>query len=580
MHTASTNAIQATSNYLFPPLTTATAAASQTSPFVPFQIYGSNYLATASTTLHHHTQTHGTRLVAFSATDNKTKNQIQPPPLTPISNKCNNNNQMLKIEDMQTASSQNFGTYPKGIVLSQQQISQPSTQITPTGPPPLQAFANFVDFEKSKMQHMPFQLATTQATAIESHGTQVLQMPVIQTSVIPSITTTTTTSSFPPHSSQPDTANDSIYYKQPEMQDVHIQTDTPLMSEEENTIGLDESFFHINNKSQLVDPRNEVITSSTVDNESDEVTTKARENKKIKPVVEDEAVLTTIQPEFSQARRNTVDLTGLELLSAASFESNKIAIKQERIEVNPDTNSFEKSSEANQETIMLPLSQPQRLPCEQLGGLTLLCALAEQRIQEEASGKLSPALECFPPRKDKEEFKEKNKKKKRKHSKTSKYLKKKAGNKKYNHENNEYSSCDEIEVDMKNAFKKVQYKFMKHHKCSYSEKHCRAKCNWPDPEEFFKEFESDMRSKLAYLTKQYKKKKRKLNAFNKIHRKKKQSERENEQSQSKHQSRIFGTIASSENDENNLTPNDRDKDSNSSPSLMMGKFVIGFIVSI
>lgn len=565
MHTASTNAIQATSNYLFPPLTTATAAASQTSPFVPFQIYGSNYLATASTTLHHHTQTHGTRLVAFSATDNKTKNQIQPPPLTPISNKCNNNNQILKIEDMQATSSQNFGPFPKGIVLSQQQITQPSTQIPPAGPPPLQAFANFVDLEKGKMQAMPFQIATNQATAIENHGTQVLQMPVIQTSVIPSITTSTTTSSFPAHSNQPEAANDGIFYKQPEMQDVLIQTDTPLMSEDENTQGLDESLY-INSKPQVLDNRNEVITSSTVENESGETLTRTREIKKHKHIIGEETMLTCIQPEFSQSQKNTEDLTGLELLSAASFESNKIAIKQERIELVPDTNNFEISSEANQEAI----SQPQRLPCEQLGGLTLLCALAEQRINEEASGKLPSVINCEPGA-EKDESKEKNKKKKRKHSKTSKSLKRKTGSKKCNREDNDYSSCDEIEVDMKNSFKKVQYKFMKHHKCSYSEKHCRAKCNWPDPEEFFKEFESDMRSKLAYLTKQYKKKKRKLNAFNKIHRKKKQSERENEQSLPKHQSRIFGTLASSENDESNITPNDRDKDSNSSPTLVMGK---------
>lgn len=578
MHTASTNAIQATSNFLFPPLTTATAAtaaAPQTSPFVPFQIYGSNYLATASTTLHHHTQTHGTRLVAFSATENKPKNQIQPPPLTPITNKCNNNNPMMKIEDMQNTPSHNFGTYPKSIVLpqQQQQVTQPSQQMNPAGPPPLQAFTNFVDFEKDKIQSMPIQLTTaTQATSsIESHGTPVLHNPVI-----PSISTTTATSSFLPHPIHPEANDNGIVYKQPEMQDVNIQTDTPIMSEEENTLGPDECVFQMN-KQPMFETNNEVITSSTVESECDETSKPPEENP-----VENETMLPFIQTELPPPQQHPEDLTGLELLSAASFESNKIVIKQEKFDTIPDTINNEESLEAIQEITMLPPPQPPQLPCEQLGGLKLLCALAEQRIQEEAGGNLSPSspippdLDSLPPTVPEEELKEKVKKKKRKHSKSSKSSKKKSGNRKHNHESNEYSSSDEIEADMKSAFKKAQYKFMKHHKCSYSEKHCRSKCNWPDPEEFFKVFESNMRSKLAYLTKQYKKKKRKLNAFNKIHKKKKQSERETEPTQPKQQSRIFGTIASSENDDTimTLSDRDRDKDDNSSPSFMMGKWLL------
>lgn len=554
MHTSSTNAMQTTSNYLFPPLATAAAAGSSTSPFIPFQIYGSNYLATASTTLHQHTQTHGTRLVAFSTTDNKIKNQIQPPPLTPISNKCNSN-QMMKIEDMQPPSPQNYGSYPKGIVISQQQITQSPTPITLTGPPPLQAFGNFVDFEKTKLQSMPFQLAT-QATASESHGTQVLQIPTLQSSLIASMTDTTNTPCFPIQANHSEVSTDESYYKQPQMQDVHIQTDTPFMSEEENTQGHEESFFQLNNKLLTIDSSNKVISSSTIENENQE--RRGIQNNKYKVVEEDETTLSCIH--------NTEDLTGLELLSAASFESNKLAIKQEKVEQLSETNIFANSSEANIET-MSPSSQTAQLSCDQLGGLTLLCALAEQRIHEEASARLSPLNKC-----SQVSNKEKSKKKKRKHSKSSKCLKRKTGFKKYNRDDRDYSTGDEIEVDMKNSFKKIQYKFMKHHKCDYNEKHCRAKCNWPDPEKFFKEFESDMRSKLAYLTKQYKKKKRKLNSFNKIHRKKKQSEWENEKSQQKHQSRIFGIIGSSESHENYITCNEHDKDSNSPPPLMMGKY--------
>ncbi|KAL5282261.1 TNRC18 family protein [Megaselia abdita] len=569
MHTTSANAIQATSNFIFPPLTTSSAAASPTSPYVPFQIYGSNYLATASTTLHHHSQTHGTRLVAFSATENKTKNQIQPPPLTPITNKCNNNNnnQILKIEDMQSTSSHNFGTYPKGIVLTQQQITQPSAQITPTGPPPLQAFANLVDFEKGKMQSLPFQLAPTDATEIEGIGTQVLQMPVLQTSIIPSLGTTTASSTFSVHPTQQETTNDSNIYKHPEMQDVHIQTDTPFMSEEESTLGNDESILHISNKQPILNIHNEIITSA-VEHEIQEIS-EARENKKQKVFVENEIMSACIQPQFSTIHKNREDLTGLELLSAASFESNKISIKQEKLEVIPATLSSDKYLEAKTERTISPSAHLQQPSCEQLGGLTLLCALAEQRIHEEASSELTLVAHQNLDQELDNEIKEKNKKKKRKHSKTSRSLKKKFGNKKHNNENNDNSSCDEIDVDVKSSFKKAQYKFMKHHKCAYSERHCRAKCNWPDPEEFFKVFESDMRSKLAYLAKQYKKKKKKLNAFNKNNKKKKHFEQENEHTQLKHPNRIFGTIPS-ENEETKLTTSDREKDSRTSNIVMMG----------
>lgn len=610
MHT-NTNAIQATSNFLFPPLAAATAAtaaaAPQTSPFVPFQIYGSNYLATASTTLHHHTQTHGTRLVAFSATDNKPKNQIQPPPLTPISNNKCTNNPIMKIEDiqLQTTSSHNFGPYPKNIVApQQQQMSQTSPQITPTGPPPLQAFTNYVEFEKEKIQTMPLQLTNpSQATAIESH-TPVLPIPVIQTPVIPSISTQTTIpQSFLPHQIHSNEANENVtVYKQPEMQDVNIQTDTPIMSEEENTLGPDESVFQINNlKQPNLDTNNEVIiTSSTVEGESIEetnVTQLQTDNNKIVREEEDHDMLVSGNQttQFPPPQQHPEDLTGLELLSAASFESNKIVIKQEKFDAVPETNS-----EALEESMLATQQQPpQQQPCEQLGGLKLLCALAEQRIHEEAEGKISPSPPLSPNQyetlqptstaqenttadRDREEFKEKIKKKKRKHSKSKSSKKNKNGSKnhKHNHEN-EFSSSDEIESDMKSAFKKVQYKFMKHHKCSYSEKHCRAKCNWPDPEEFFKVFESDMRSKLAYLTKQYKKKKRKLNAFNnKIHKKKKQTEqRENDQQTPlKKTNRIFGTIASSENDDAAaVLTSDRDKEENSSPSFKIGNFLFEII---
>lgn len=276
------------------------------------------------------------------------------------------------------------------------------------------------------------------------------------------------------------------------------------------------------------------------------------------------------------------DLTGLELLSNISTSSlaknSCLSVKLEpvehseyivytEVEQNNNATNLRKSVGRHSQNIpvennvrtMLPTQAPLTEP---LGGLNLLCALAEQRMQEEvqSSGSIfsmntndhvdqmvfqPPLPPSLPPL----NLELKNntqrssqmtdltppivneaKRKKHKHSKSSKSSKKsqrisKKSKKKCAKEKRknkhppppeslesvlDFENDEDLQEDFKSAFDKVDSNYKRFGK-------------WPDREEIFKAMESDMRMRLAEITRQYRKKKRKLNEISKSQKLKKKT---------------------------------------------------------
>lgn len=295
------------------------------------------------------------------------------------------------------------------------------------------------------------------------------------------------------------------------------------------------------------------------------------------------------------------DLTGLELLSnisTSSLAKNSLSLN---VKLEPiDHTEYNPYLDAQTEQTMPPIAQnsldhfqhsslsvenscvpllPTIPATEPLGGLNLLCALAEQRIQEEvqSSGNLfgirnnnveedrndddvegdedddDESLQQQQQQQQHMNFPKHNtfalkhtmehsaddgveltespalndvKRKKHKHSKSSKSGKKsqhysKKNKKKYSKEKHklkqkleqqelEFDDEDDVQEDLKSAFNKVDTSYKRFG-------------NWPNPEEIFKAMESDMRMRLADITRQYRKKKRKLDEISKNKKNKKKA---------------------------------------------------------
>ncbi|XP_017003705.2 protein winged eye isoform X2 [Drosophila takahashii] len=167
----------------------------------------------------------------------------------------------------------------------------------------------------------------------------------------------------------------------PQMQDVNIQTDTPVCSEDES--------FPVAGKSQetadpppleLTKPSEVSHTQPTechTQTEPSEIPSASQEE-------EEEPPAETMMTQAEQAAPE--DLTGLELLSNISTNSKPLVrVKQEpveQVEIPPqpvEQMPIEEPAPPMQEMELEPTPQAP----EPLGGLKLLCALAEQRIQEE-----------------------------------------------------------------------------------------------------------------------------------------------------------------------------------------------------
>lgn len=337
------------------------------------------------------------------------------------------------------------------------------------------------------------------------------------------------------------------------VQDAHIQTDTPIMSEDDNTTGEDDCTFPSNasptndssaittsasfndmchNVSSLseVNSLNEqdVNISKSTDTSFDSNTTVTSSIviEEVSIPQPDPIVLSSYESSESidmdhqpinnyPQKLHAPDLSGLELLSNSieAFEK-KTFIKQEPVDkadimYNVDTPL------AQTEPIDCSMQPKEYIPnngTEPLGGLNLLCALAEQRFQEEVgqrSRKRSTSTDGSEPKRHKKHHKDKlsSKKKKSKHDKERRSSRSK----------HQQSDDDEdfVEKNLNETFNRVRASYQRQCSCkkttSEAENCCHEKCNFPTPEEVYSAMHSDMKEKLNAIAKEFQEEKRKLN---------------------------------------------------------------------
>lgn len=239
------------------------------------------------------------------------------------------------------------------------------------------------------------------------------------------------------------------------------------------------------------------------------------------------------------------DISGLELLSNSieAFEKRPF-IKQEpidRSQISPIvyeppsynsqcSNNIENDRRINMDQFenrttydehISPTPTPQHKTTyvpgnEQLGGLNLLCALAEQHFQDEVSNeqhlerKRSSSSEegSEPKRVKKHREKHPNKKSKKKDRKEKKRHSSEGSN-------GISSAEDAVEKDFRETFDRIKEKYMK---CdcrkSLTDEPCCCKIKFPTPEEVYGAMKSEMRHQLAEIKRKVKEEERKLDAIN------------------------------------------------------------------
>lgn len=256
-------------------------------------------------------------------------------------------------------------------------------------------------------------------------------------------------------------------------------------------------------------------------------------------------VTSQIQTEKPLPTKTVVpDISGLELLSNSieAFEKRPF-IKQEPIEraqISPNT--YEPPSYSPQRltqvedvrrssvepfesrTIFEERISPSQTPLqkttydptnEQLDGLNLLCALAEQHFQEEVSNehrlerKRSSSTDGpDPKRMKKHKEKHANKKSKKKERKEKKRQSSEGSN-------GISSTEDGVERDFRDTFDRIKDKYLK---CdcrkSSSNEPCGCKAKFPTPEEVYCAMKSEMKNQLADIKRKVKEEERKLETIN------------------------------------------------------------------
>lgn len=235
------------------------------------------------------------------------------------------------------------------------------------------------------------------------------------------------------------------------------------------------------------------------------------------------------------------DISGLELLSNSieAFEKRPF-IKQEpidRSQISPivyeppsyspqgsipieeesqrvNTEQYD-SRTAFEEPSQTPQHKTPFVTNDQLGGLNLLCALAEQHFQEEVGNehRLERKRSSSPEGSDPKRIK----KHKEKHSnKKSKKKERKEKKRQSSEGSNGISSTeDAVEKDFRETFDRIKEKYMK---CdcrkSLSNEPCCCKVKFPTPEEVYSAMKSEMRNQLAEIKRKVKEGERKLDAIN------------------------------------------------------------------
>ncbi|KAG5899192.1 hypothetical protein JTB14_026945 [Gonioctena quinquepunctata] len=450
-------------------------------PPPPLQLLSSassDYLS-SSTTLHQHTQTHSTRLVAVT-TDSKRKMPMPIPATTLI--KIETDATLDQTKTLQAVSSiaNNTGT----VFTDQSMTPLVTTHVIYQHPPNL----------------IMSQTPTGETTSCRSQATS----PV--------------TCLTPPPEAQ-------IQEEEPTsmVQDASNQTDTPICSEDDNTthtiadvVGeckiksdemLDKSpALAFGEYCDTAEVLQDVVEEPLMTFEHDEVVDRELPQETLEEVQE------TANIEEETISPQEPDLSGLELLSNSivEFESCRNSIEER-----------EESPESIEDTLQIQTDEnvavPKSSTDDGLGGLDLLCALAEQRIMEE----------CEKPKEKKEE-KERSKERRREKRKSKKRSsdeprRKKMKSDKHRSEEREHRkrkdrhSSDKSDSDKEKRMCACQTENFRTYKTPESEEEVKkfiasktqricCKGEWP----CMNAMELDMRMKLAELQREYREKQKEL----------------------------------------------------------------------
>lgn len=344
------------------------------------------------------------------------------------------------------------------------------------------------------------------------------------------------------------------------VQDANIQTDTPVMSEDDNTTGEDDctypsitspthdssaittslsyndmchnvsSISDINSSNSLnhQDLNSTKTTESSFDSNTTVTSSIIIEDITIpqpEPIVlsssyeSSESIdMDHQQPNFFTQKIHAPDLSGLELLSNSieAFEK-KTFIKQEPIEKADIIYTMDTSVTQTEpiDCSMQPKEYVSNNVTEPLGGLNLLCALAEQRFQEEVgqrSRKRSVSSDGSESKRQKKHHKDKQSSKKA--SKKSKHVKGRRESRS-KQQNSDEDEEDFVEKNFNETFNRVKATYQRQCSCKKpsndGDNCCHEKCNFPTPEEVYSAMHTDMKQKLNAIAKEFQEEKRKLN---------------------------------------------------------------------
>lgn len=339
------------------------------------------------------------------------------------------------------------------------------------------------------------------------------------------------------------------------VQDANIQT-SPVMSEDDNTTGEDDCTFPsitsptddstaITTSASFNDLYHNVSSLSEINssNQDHNNTTRTTESSfdsnttvtssliieeisipQPEPIVlsssyeSTESIDTDHQQSTSFTQKiHAPDLSGLELLSNSieAFEK-KTFIKQEPIEKADMMYTMDTSVTQNEpmDCSMQSKDYVSNNVTEPLGGLNLLCALAEQRFQEEVgqrSRKRSTSTDGSDSKRQKKHHKDKQSNKKS--SKKSKHVKGRRDSRS-KHQQSDEDDDDFVEKNLNDTFNRVKASYQKQCSCKSSisdgDNCCHEKCNFPTPEEVYSAMHTDMRKKLTAIALEFQEEKRKL----------------------------------------------------------------------
>ncbi|XP_063695755.1 protein winged eye isoform X2 [Culicoides brevitarsis] len=465
----------------------------QPPPLAPLQLLGPDYLASA--TLHQHTQTQHTRLVALTADGKRKTANGMPLPLT--------SHAFVKIEDMSAG-----GMSPHQSLFEPEKCLQSQFAAAMAGQTDIQGQI-FYQHPANLIQIAPQNQTTT---IMESSTTECRPLsPVVHH---PCLTP-------PPEEPQNDIHHDDERHHQtilPDVQDANIQT-SPVMSEEENSNDDDTQNSAAVPESTTSQDGDMCMSSTFLQNHHSEdanaescvVSSSETIVPTIKPKVEvvtpEKCVIfpsrfaSSLNESISNNNNNATapsgcDVSGLELLS----RSIEVFHKKTTTTVAPANIKLEPLSPQPEPSCLSPTvphhqMQQQHQPTHSdLGGLNLLCALAEQRFQEEV-GSDANCKKSSPSSSSMEDYEAR--KRKHKHSSSKKSSKRSKRERSGDRKRKRYNNDDDR---IKSSFHRIKQKYSK---CSCPDRHddghrCHQS-NWPTTEHIISVMETEVKDRLITM---------------------------------------------------------------------------------